>query len=77
MRVVVTPVIGCVSRDRLASMTGTHALHEKAVVRRVNGPDAVGAAIAEAMYEIALGEAAGGRVPPPLEEMNYLVQFRG
>jgi hypothetical protein len=76
MKVVVTPVIGCVSYSRLDSLRGCHALHEKAVVKGLNGPDSIGPAVAEAMKEILLAEAAGRRVEPQADSYSFLVRFK-
>jgi hypothetical protein len=74
-RVIVTPVIGTVSRDRLGSMTGTHALHERAVVRSFQNRSEIGPAIEDALHEIAVSEA-GARKRWSIDEMSYLVKFK-
>jgi hypothetical protein len=74
-RVTVTPVIGMVSRDRIGSMVGTHALHEKAVTKGFTSPEDIGEVIAAALYEIALADAAGRR-RSSIDEVSYLVAFK-
>lgn len=52
-RVRVTPLIGEVSRDRLDSMRGTHAIHERSVCKSCTS-ETVGEAITECVREIVL-----------------------
>lgn len=72
--VKVTPVIGLASTDRLGSMTGCHALHERAVTRSFTTADSIGAAIEDALHEIALCEAAVHKTRR-IDDQSYLVNF--
>lgn len=76
--ITVTPVIGEVSKDRLDSLRGCHALHEHAVTRRIFRPDEIGAYVKDAIIEITLAEMARSqrKEPPSVTEFKYLVTIR-
>lgn len=74
--VTVTPVIGRPSKDRLTSLSGCHAIWEDGVTKSFRSPDEIGEAIAGAVYEIALAQAAGRKIAPTVDEVSYLLQFR-
>lgn len=72
--ITLTPVIGVVSRDRLASLSGCHAIHEGSVTKRFE-LDTMGESFAEALREIVLAEAAKRR-GVTAADVKVLVTFR-
>jgi hypothetical protein len=76
-KVTVTPFVGLVKRDRLGSMVGVHALHEKAVTKACSA-DNVGLAIKEAIHDIVVMETKYRRNPELVRvvELQFIVQFR-
>lgn len=71
-RVRVTPVIGLVSRDRLDSMRGTHAIHERAVLKQCTS-ETVGDAVTEAIREIIMMDVQSKCFKA--NQLQVLIQF--
>lgn len=73
-QVKVTPVIGTMSKDRIGSLSGCHALHERTVARFCGSED-VGEMITDAIQEILMFEARQ-RGKARVEELKYIVEFK-